>query len=331
MNELQMIYDEKDLFLYCQSLRLSKDKSILQGKMEKEKKEEGESLSFKQKAGNAFKEARRRLRGYDRKKALIEGNLASFSSKNPSCPDLPIAKELLVKLFAGDPYGASKLTFAITILLDKEYEYAYPKEGVEEVSSFLYGNPKEMEGIFASLKENYRDVSPKALSNVQKAALFGVALAASTGALLVPLLSSAGAGAAITGASLAAMGMGEVKLGVGVLSAESLLFAASLVGATYTGMKLYNEEKVKKQFRRLSPEKGAMYLAIQCVYISRLKKNLKESEFKERLDEILKGVNTLKGDLDYYYFVEKDDLNNNKAKLRSFHNFDAKLAKMLDL
>ncbi len=329
MNELKPLFEEHDLFLYCQSLRLHKDEETLLAKMEKEKKEEGEKLTFKQKASNALKEARTKIKGYPQKSEAIEGNLASFASKNEKCPSEEEAKELLVKLFAEDPYGASKLTFAITVLLDEEYPYEYGDEGMEAVSSFLYGNPKEMKGIYLALKDAYRDVSPKSLSSVQKAAFFGVALAAASGALLVPTIFAAGG--AISASSLAAMGFADIKLGASVLTAESLLFASALVGATYAGMKLYNEEKVKKQFRKLSPEKGAMYLAIQIVYIERLKKTLKESDFKERLDEILKGINTLKADLDYYYFVEKDDPSNNKAKLKSFHNFDAKLTKLLGL
>ena len=329
MNELKPLYEEHDLFLYCQSLRLHKDEEILLSKLEKEKKEEGEKLTFKQKASNAIKDARTKIKGYPKKEEEIKANLASFSSKNLTCIGENEAKETLVKLFGEDPYGASKLTFAITVLLDDEYRYSYGDEGIEAVSSFLYGNPKEMKGIYEALLDAYRSVSPTSLTNVQKAAFFGVALAAASGAILVPTLFAAGG--AISAASLTAMGFADIKLGASVLTAESLLFASALVGATYAGMKLYNEEKVKKQFRKLSPEKGAMYLAIQIVYISRLKRSLKESEFKERLDEILKGVNTLKADLDYYYFVEKDDVSNNKAKLKSFHRFDAKLTKLLGL
>ncbi len=327
MNELKPIYDEHDLFLYCQSLRLGKDKEIIEGKLAKEKKEEGEKLTIKQRTRNLLKEAKVKLSLYEEKEEKIKGNLVSFASKNLTCPSESEAKELLVSLFGNDQYGAGKLTFAITVLLDGEYRYSYEEEGIEAVSSFLYGNPKEMKGIYASLKDSYRAVAPSSFSNAQKAVFFGVALAASSGALLVPALLSTGAGAA----AIAGMGFAEVKVGMGVLTAETLLFSAALVGSTYLGMKLYNEEKVKKQFRKLSPEKGAMYLAIQIVYIERLKRSLKESEFKEKLDEILKGINTLKSDLDYYYFVEKDDVNDNKAKIKSFHKFDAKLAKMLEI
>ncbi len=333
MNELQPIYNEHDLFLHCQKLRLDKDEEVLALKQVKDKKEEGGKLTFKQKTNNLLKGAKTLVKGYEKKEAKIKDNLNSFSHKNLTCPSSSEAKELVVSLFGNDPYGASKLTFAITVLLDGEYEYVYEEEGIEEVSLLLYGNKKEMKEIYSSLKDSYKDVSPKALTNVQKAALFGVALAASAGAALLPVLAvgGVGAGASVTTASLAALGFSDMQIGVGVLTAESLLFGAALVGATYSGMKLYNIEKVKKQFRKLSPEKGAMYLAIQVVYIERLKKSLKKEEFKEKLDEILKGVNTLKSDLDYYYFVEQDDLSDNKAKLKSFHNFDAKLAKVLGL
>lgn len=333
MNELQPIYNEHDLFLHCQKLRLDKDEEVLNSKQARDKKEEGDKLTLKQKTNNLFKGAKTFVKGYEKKETKIKDNLRSFSRKNLTCPSSSEARELIVSLFGNDPYGASKLTFAITVLLDSEYEYVYEDEGIEAVSELLYGNKKEMKEIYSSLKDSYRDVSPKALTNVQKTALFGVALAASAGAALLPVIAIGGIGASasVTTASLAAWGFSDMQIGVGVLTAESLLFGAALVGATYSGMKLYNVEKVKRQFRKLSPEKGAMYLAIQVVYIERLKKNLKKEEFKERLDEILKGVGTLKSDLDYYYFVEQDDLNDNKAKLKSFHNFDVKLAKILGL
>lgn len=331
MNELQPIYNEHDLFLHCQKLRLDKDEEALSAKMAKEKKEEGEKLTLKQKTGNLLKGAKTFVKGYEKKEAKIKENLLCFSRKNLTCPSSSEAKELMVSLFGNDPYGAGKLTFAITVLLDGEYEYVYEEEGIEEVSLLLYGNKKEMKEIYSSLKDSYREVSPKGLSGVQKAALFGVALSVSSGVALLPFLAAGGIGAGASALSLSALGFADMRIGVGALTAESLLFAASCVGATYYGMRLFNAEKAKKRFQKLSPEKGAMYLAIQIVYIERLKKSLKKEEFKERLDEILKGVNTLKSDLDYYYFVEQDDLSDNKAKIKSFHNFDRKLAEILGL
>ena len=54
-----------------------------------------------------------------------------------------------------------------------------------------------------------------------------------------------------------------------------------------------------------------------------------EEEFKEQLDSILRELNTLKSDLDYYLFVEKESTKENKSKIKSFHEFDNRLAKVL--
>ena len=56
---------------------------------------------------------------------------------------------------------------------------------------------------------------------------------------------------------------------------------------------------------------------------------LTDDEFKEQLDNILKSMNTLKADLDYYYFVEREDIKNNKEKMTAFHKFDTHLSKIL--
>ena len=56
---------------------------------------------------------------------------------------------------------------------------------------------------------------------------------------------------------------------------------------------------------------------------------MSEEEFKEQLDSILRDLNTLKSDLDYYLFVEKESTKENKAKVKSFHEFDNRLLKVL--
>lgn len=90
-------------------------------------------------------------------------------------------------------------------------------------------------------------------------------------------------------------------------------------------------KKVKQEFKELNPEKNALYLATQCTFIQRIKATLDEEEFKETLDCILKNLETLKQDLDYYLFIENETTNFNKQKIKSFHEFDNRLMKILDL
>ena len=56
-----------------------------------------------------------------------------------------------------------------------------------------------------------------------------------------------------------------------------------------------------------------------------------QDEFKEQLDKILKDLNILKSDLDYFLYVEKESTKDNKAKEKSFHEFDNRLAKVLGI
>ena len=190
-----------------------------------------------------------------------------------------------------------------------------------------------MLAIKKQLEDNYNAVSPTALSNVQKGLLMGAAAASLVGIVCLPILLGAGAGAsaATTTAALAAHGFGDMQIGLGVMAMESLLLSAAFTGAAYGGMKLYNSQKVKNEFKKMSPEKNALYLAIQATHIQRLARTLNNDELKEQLDAIMKNMNVLKGDLDYFLFVEKESTKENKQKIKSFHDFDNRLIKILGL
>lgn len=102
----------------------------------------------------------------------------------------------------------------------------------------------------------------------------GAALVSLAGVVCLPVLLGAGASAsaATTTAALAVHGFGDMQIGLGVIAVESLLLGTAFTGAAYGGMKLYNSQKVKAEFKKMSPEKNALYLAIQVTHIQRLSK-----------------------------------------------------------
>ena len=151
--------------------------------------------------------------------------------------------------------------------------------------------------------------------------MIGVAASAAIGVLGMPLI--------LAPTTAAAAGLAAHGFTAGAITLESILFSAAITGIVYGGMKLYNNEKVKQEFKNLSPEKNALYLALQCTYIERIKNTVSEDEFKEQLDSILKNLATLKSDLEYYLFVEKESTKENKEKIKSFHEFDNRLSKVL--
>ena len=324
MSELTTIaYNEKDLFTYLQKDRLLIAKKLNDENMENTKNVKEEKKTFKgvvKNIGNFFK---RSANSYEQKDTSIDKALKDFEAKHSEVIDLTTAEGLVESLFKDDQYGLTKLVFASSVILDDEYDYKYVDEGLKDVSVLLYGDEQTLLLIKKQLYDNFNAISPKSLSNVQKGILIGVAASAAVGVLGMPLILAPTTAAA---AALASHGFAA-----GVITLESVLMSAAITGIVYGGMKLYNNEKVKAEFKSLSPEKNALYLALQCTYIERIKSQIDEDEFKEQLDSILKNLATLKSDLDYYYFVEKESTKENKEKIRSFHEFDNRLSKVLGI
>jgi hypothetical protein len=333
MGELMLKPNEKDLFSFFQRKRLETAKSLNDENLEKTER----IVESKRSVGGVFKNIgrtfQRGIHQYGGKNVLIDSSLSSFDAKHPSPISEEIAKEWSKTIFDNDEYGLAKLVFATTVILDDEYEYQYEEEGLKAVSRILYGKETTILTIKEQLLANYKAISPTGLTPAQKGILFGVAATAAVGVFMMPILLGAGVGAsaAATTGALAIHGFGDMQLGLGVLALESVMMGAAITGIAYGGMKLYNDAKVKKEFLSLKPEQHAMYLAIQCTHIQRLKTQIGGDEFKEQLDTVLKSLNVLKGDLDYYLFVEKESTKQNKSKIKSFHDFDDRLLKVLGI
>ena len=331
--ELTNVYNEKDLFVFFQHLRLETAKKLNDKHVEETKVVTEEKRTFKgtmKNIGNAFK---RGVGNYNKKDTKIESDLSSFSLKNSRLMTRGEAVDLVDSLFDDDTHGLSKLVFACTIILDSEYEYKYIDDGLKEVSITLFGNSTELLVIKKQLEDNYNAISPTSLSPTQKGVLMGAAVVSLAGVMCLPILLGAGASAsaATTTAALAAHGFGDMQVGIGVIAIESLFLSAAFTGAAYGGMKLYNSQKVKAEFKKMSPEKNALYLAIQATHIQRLSKSMNREELKEQLDAIFKNLNVLKADLDYFLFVERESTKDNKQKIKSFHDFDNRIVKIMGL
>ena len=319
MNEITASYNEKDLFYFIQKLRLQVSKELNDKDIERSKnvkEEKATAQGFFKNVGHFFE---RGTMNYDKTSKEIDEMIQTFESKHSQVVDRETADQILDKLFEEDKYGLAKLIFATTIILDDEYKYKKSDEGLNEASSFIYGDPGTLVEIKKQLQNNYNAIAPNTLSNVQKGVLFGVAASSLIGIITMPAILGIGAGAAIA------------AHGVTGLTIESIVLGAAFTGMAYGGMKLYNDIKIKQEFKKLTPEKNALYLAIQCTFVERIKKTLSEDEFKEQLDKILKDLNILKSDLDYFLYVEKESTKDNKAKEKSFHEFDNRLAKVLGI
>ena len=318
--ELTVVHNEKDLFYYLQKIRLLESKRINDEKIENSKEIKEEKATFKGTMKNISNFFERGVMSYAKLAEDIDAELKKFEENHPNVIDDETALSLAKELFDIDKYGMAKLLFASTIILDDEYNYKYVEDGLGAASDILYENKEALVEIKKQLFENYNAIAPNVLSNTQKGILMGVAAASLIGIVTMPAIMSVG---------LSATALAAHSFGLGVITLEAVLMSAAITGVTYGGMKLYNDAKIKKEFLELSPEKNAFYLAIQCTFIQRMKDQVSEEEFKEQLDAILRDLGTLKSDLDYYLFVEKESTKENKAKVKSFHEFDNRLLKVL--
>ena len=318
--ELTVVHNEKDLFYYLQKIRLFESKRINDEKIENSKEVKEEKATFKGTMKNISNFFERGVMSYAKLAEDIDAEIKKFEENHPNVIDDEAALSLAKDLFSEDKYGMAKLLFASTIILDDEYNYKYVEDGLGAASSILYENKESLVEIKKQLFENYNAIAPNVLSNTQKGILMGVAAASLIGIVTMPAIMSVG---------LSATALAAHSFGLGVITLEAVLMSAAITGFTYGGMKLYNDAKIKKEFLELSPEKNAFYLAIQCTYIQRMKDQVGEEEFKEQLDAILRDLGTLKSDLDYYLFVERESTKENKAKVKSFHEFDNRLLKVL--
>ena len=324
MNEVIAKANEKDLFVFLQKTRLETAKRL--NDFNAQKAQDGS-------AGSKFMNFFGRDKRVNHKGEEIANELNRLHQNHSNIIDEKTAMDLANSLFANDRFGLAKLIFAVTVILDDDYEYEHAREGLESASRVLYQNPFELDSIKLQLEKNYRAISAKGLTKLQKGILLGVAITALAVAVIVPVAAAGGvkASAAATTAALAAHGFGDMQIGLGVIALESFFLGAAFTGLAYTAMEGYNAAKIRNEFRSLSPEKTALNLAIQMTFIERIKRSLSPEEFKEQLDAILKNLNVLKGDLDYFLFVENEEVDNNKTKMKSFHLFDERLAAILSL
>ncbi|MCQ2795252.1 MAG: hypothetical protein MJ214_03505 [Bacilli bacterium] len=305
--------DYQTLFLHVQELRLNEDKRIMDEKLKATQRVESHG-SFFDKAKTTFKNTYNKVvssaGNYDKKNKTIVEEVEKFNKDNTSIKESE-ANEQLKALIASDKTGIAQLMFDINVILDNKYKYTYFNDGLKLVSKYLHDKEDYLLDLKEDLEKTYKAVADKSLSLAQMGALAGVSLAAVLACIIVPFTTPA--------------------VAAGGAAVSTLFVGAALIGGTYIGMKEYNQEEVKKQFQKFTPDELAMHLSIQILCIKHLKKQLKEEEFKDRLNLILEELNTLKSDLDYYLFVEKQDIAKNKNKLHVFHGFDNCLEEALGL
>ena len=235
-------------------------------------------------------------------------------------------------IFKNDNYYLEKTIFSISLVFDGEYKYEYSKETLEYISLILWGNNDHLLKTRNSIENIYKDLAKQPLSTSQKILLGGTAaivlLTATLPALSLSGLAASGITSGLAGFG-AAVGLGGTMVeGIGLMAIAELLLDGAIIGFTYALLDNYNKNIVKKSFRDIDYNSAAKMLAIRCYVMYIAKQTMPKELFKEKTSEFLQMLQDLKSDTDYFLLVENENVEENKKKVRVFHNLDEKLSKI---
>lgn len=258
------------------------------------------------------------------------GRLLKDSTEMPY--DQNEINQIIREVFQNDTYSLEKSLFSAGIVLDGEYNYEYEKETLDYISALLWNNNYQLSYIKNSIEHTYKDLAKQPLSSNQKLLLGGTAaivlLTATVPALALGGLSASGITGGLAGFGTA-LGLGGTMVeGVGLMALAELLLDGAILGFTYAMLDNHNKNIVKNSFRKMDYNDAAKMLAIKCYIMSVAKQTMPENVFKEKTNELLQMIQDLKSDTDYVLLVEKQNIEENKKKIKVFHNLDEKLAKI---
>lgn len=278
----------------------------------------------------------RRTSEYNEKLDIINKNIAEFEARYGNKYDESRFGSLQGKInayFTNDKYGLSKVLFSISVILDKEFEYQFLDDEFTQLSYFIFQDYTKMKNISERLENHYKNIRGKKLTQLQKDVLVGVGIGCAVAFVACPILvvGTLSASAATTTAALAALGFGDMQLGVGLVALYSLLTGLALFGATKLSFDINNILEAKKEFRKLDCNESALFLSIKALMIEEANRLMPKEELKDELNNILTAVDALRSDLEYMLFVERIDAVNNKEKLIMFNNFNKELIEIFNL
>ena len=267
-------------------------------------------------------------------KNRIKSEISRFeNSVTDNIYDIDELNSVIREVFQNDIYSLEKTIFSISIIFDGEYHYEYENESLNYISTILWNKNDRLLNMKNSIEDIYKDLAKQPLSTNQKLLLGGTAalvlLTATVPALALGGLSASGITGGLAGFGTAVGLGGTMVEGVGLMALAELLLDGAIIGFTYAMLDNYNKNIVKNSFREMNYNSAAKMLAIRCYVMHVAKQTMPKDIFKEKVSELLQLLQDLKSDTDYVLLVEKQNIEENKKKVRVFHNLDDKLAKML--
>lgn len=337
-NEVTIVVKEIDIIKSIQYFRLKREKELL----ERDKSTAESNIDNSAKKYNIFAKAKNAINGKKSEKKSnqieeIDSAISKFENENSDKHynlwfDNTLSR-YLDEIYKDDKYGLQKIMLGVSIVLDDSHKYIYDDEEYQDISKLLFGNLTKLNDIKRTLKDNYVAIASKNLTNVQKGVLIGLGIGGLVLACTLPVMLAGGAAvsASTTTAGLAAIGFGDMQVGIGMAALFGLIGGTALVGAGYGAIKAHNMNEAKTTFRQLNCDEAALLLAVKALLVEEAKKVMSNDDFKEYFSELLEAIDTLKSDAEYMLFVENTDVKNNKEKIDVFYKWNKRLIKIFDL
>lgn len=209
------------------------------------------------------------------------------------------------EFFRDDPFGLRRMSFALQLSIDSSVTFSFGELSERALSEVLFGDENRITKLYEELEENYIDIMKEPLSDAQAGMIFGIGMTLALPALLVPVGLAAGAAAGAIGSALQITG-------------AALLSSALFIGVTAGGVAVteaLKEEQSKKALRSLTANDVALLFAIKTTLMQESSKVMKNSEFKDALDECLRALGDLRSDAEYMLIVERTDAKETRKKI----------------
>lgn len=245
------------------------------------------------------------------------------------------SKEYINNYYKDDKYNVLRTLLGIEFLLMLGNKIQNELMIIRDISNIIFGDYATLFKIKTNLDKNYKSLASKSLSDTQKKVLIGVGVISIVALTISPILAVGGfaASAPATTSALAAIGFADMQIGVGMLALYGFLVGSTLIGATYLGMRIYNNSQDKKEylklckeeFRKINVNDAKLFMSIKLTVIQQAKNNMPASDYKEYLSETLELLDSLREDNSYLLLVEKKNIQSGAEKMEFFHRVDNRL------
>lgn len=257
---------------------------------------------------------------YIEKKEIFEKAIAKFELDNPKINynlyyQAKLNKEVN-ELFKKDKLGIIKSFFALSLLVDNNYEFEFDTESLEEISIVLFTDKDKIKELKDMLNTSYNSVSGRIFSSFKLDDTIIIKEATKNALVFLETENKKYLESEIENDSISV--------------ASSLLHYGLLFGLGYN-LTNHIANKSFDKFVKISADDTLNLLTIVSLLIKIAYQNKKNLNLDDELALAISTVNGLRGFILKQILVYKTDTKANQEKLKYFNNFDSYLMEILEV